>query len=124
MSTDKPKIRKLGTIDSGLAETTPIVFRSRLYRFEYVNEKFYAPNTTGDSYFRFVDHESGEASRAFFRSGRTILSPHNPVLRASDKDSGRAIINYAWGNQRGIEHLAEAVFDGTESEFLRGLFPG
>ena len=33
------------------------------------------------------------------------------------------IINYSWGNQQGVEHLAEAVFDGTEAEFLRGWFP-
>jgi hypothetical protein len=27
-----------------------------------------------------------------------------------------------WGNQRGIEHLAEAVFDGTEEQFLKGWY--
>jgi hypothetical protein len=32
-------------------------------------------------------------------------------------------ITYSWGNQQGIEHLAEAVYDGTEAEFLRGWFP-
>ena len=36
---------------------------------------------------------------------------------------GRLIINYSWGNQKGIEHLAEAVYDGTEAQFLRGWFP-
>ena len=36
---------------------------------------------------------------------------------------GRLIINYSWGNQLGIEHLAEAVFDGTEREFLLGWYP-
>jgi len=36
---------------------------------------------------------------------------------------GRLIINYSWGNQRGIEHLAEAVYDGTEAAFLEGWFP-
>jgi hypothetical protein len=33
------------------------------------------------------------------------------------------VINYSWGNQQGIEHLAEAAFDGTLSEFLTGWFP-
>ena len=36
---------------------------------------------------------------------------------------GRLIINYSWGNQHGVEHLAEAVYDGCEADFLRGWFP-
>jgi len=36
---------------------------------------------------------------------------------------GKVIINYAWGNQQGTEFLAEAVFEGTEEEFIRGWFP-
>jgi hypothetical protein len=36
---------------------------------------------------------------------------------------GRVVINYSWGNQQGCEHLAEAVFDGSEKEFLRAWFP-
>ena len=60
----KPHITKIGTIDCDLVETTPVVFGGRLYRFEYVREQ-YANNTTGDSYFRFVDHATGEPSEAF-----------------------------------------------------------
>ena len=60
----KPRIEKLGTIDCDLVETTPIVFQDRLYRFEYVRTK-YAGNATGDSYFRFVDHETGDYSPPF-----------------------------------------------------------
>jgi len=37
---------------------------------------------------------------------------------------GRLVINYSWGNQEGIEFLAEAVYDGTQEQFLRGWFPG
>lgn len=55
---------KLGTIDCGLVETTPVVFKDRLYRFEQVREN-YPGNTTGDSYFRFVDHETGALGRPF-----------------------------------------------------------
>ena len=292
----KPHIIKLGTIDCDLVETTPVVFRDRLYRFEYVREK-YRKNTTGDSYFRFVDHATGESSGAFatgyhlgnvmvdgdtlfvtgtniwdgeridifashdmehwdswnaldlpgyglfntslcrdddghvlmFEVGRppeiagvrftarfatsrdmkhwTLTSPEctyskdrytaphclryfkgfyynfyleavhgeydqrvvrsrnlvdwassplNPVLRASDEDKqianpgltaderqriqaatninnsdidfceheGQLVINYSWGDQQGVEHLAEARFDGTLAEFLTGWFPG
>src|SRR5438105_5550524 len=47
-------------------------------------------------------------------------------LNNSDIDfcewKGRLVINYSWGNQQGIEHLAEAVYDGTEEQFLRGWF--
>ncbi len=60
----RPAIRKLGTIDCDMVETTPLVFRDRLYRFEYVRDGYHA-NPTGDSYFRFIDTESGEPTPAF-----------------------------------------------------------
>jgi hypothetical protein len=48
-------------------------------------------------------------------------------LNNSDLDfcewQGRLVLNYSWGNQQGVEHLAEAVYDGTEAQFLRGWFP-
>ena len=293
----KPHIAKLGTIDCDLVETTPIVFRDTLYRFEYVREQ-YAGNTTGDSYFRFVEHDErrpgpafahgyhlgnvmvdddqtvyvtatdiwdgervdifasrdmlawekwnaldlpgygifntslcrdasqyvlmfevgkppevagqrftarfavspdmkrweltapqctyskdrytaphclrwldgwyynfyleavGDAYEQYVVRSRDLiaweLSPLDPVLAASDDDrrianpdltadeqrriasaanrnnsdidfceyDGRVIINYSWGNQLSVEHLAEAVFDGSEAAFLRGWFPG
>jgi hypothetical protein len=43
-----PVIKKLGTIDCDMVETTPVVFHGKLYRFEYVREN-YKPNTTGKS---------------------------------------------------------------------------
>ncbi len=36
---------------------------------------------------------------------------------------GRVVIYYSWGNQKGIEHLAEAVYHGTLESLLRGFFP-
>jgi hypothetical protein len=36
---------------------------------------------------------------------------------------GRLIINYSWGNQQGNEYLAEAYYDGTLEQFLKGWFP-
>jgi hypothetical protein len=60
----KPRIKKLGTIDCDLVETNPVVFKDRLYRFEYVRPG-YAYNDTGDAYYRFVDHETGEPTPAF-----------------------------------------------------------
>ena len=48
-------------------------------------------------------------------------------LNNSDIDfceyQGRLIIVYSWGNQHGIEHLAEAVYEGSLEQFLRGWFP-
>ncbi len=61
----RPLVKKLGTIDCDMVETTPIVFKGRLYRFEYVRDKYYKPNKTGKSYFRFIDMETGEATPAF-----------------------------------------------------------
>ena len=292
--TAKPAIKKLGTIDLDLVETSPVVFKNKLYRFEYVRAGYWN-NTTGDSYFRFVD-KSGVAGPAFGKgchlgsagvfddlavvtcvniwdgerieifasrdlerweqrnaldlkgygmfntslcragdeyvlmfevgkppevAGRPFTarfaksrdlhswtltppectyskdrytaphclryldgwfydfyleavkggyeqyvvrskdlikwdsSPLNPVLRASDEDKqiandkltepqrekiknarninnsdidfcefeGRLVINYSWGNQQGVEFLAQAEYDGTEAEFLRGWFP-
>jgi len=76
----KPVIVKHGTIDLDLVECTPVVFQDRLYRFEYVRAK-YKPNTTGDSYFRFIDVETQKPTKAFaqgyhlgsaFVDGKTI----------------------------------------------------
>jgi len=70
----KPVITKLGTIDCDMVETTPVVFRGRLYRFEYVRQN-YRPNATGDSYFRFVDVETAGLTSAF-ASGYHLGSAH------------------------------------------------
>jgi dienelactone hydrolase len=289
---ERPLVRKLGTIDLDLVETTPVVFKDKLYRLEWVRDGYWN-NQRKTNYFRFVDHETGqtlpgfadghefgsafvdgqsvyvtgtkgrdsvnvfaskdltnwetwpaiapgrygifntsvckggneyvlmfeidkpveEAGRAFtarfakspdlrtwkltppecnyakdrytaphclrwldgwfynfyleahdgyemrlVRSRDLIKwepSPLNPILRASAEDKlianpkingdqrgrianavnlnnsdidfcqwqGRLVINYSWGNQQGVEHLAEALYDGTESQFLKGWFP-
>jgi alpha-L-fucosidase len=63
----RPTIRKLGTLDIDMVEATPVVFRDRLYRFEYVRPGYNA-NKTGESYFRFIDVETGKATPAFART--------------------------------------------------------
>jgi pimeloyl-ACP methyl ester carboxylesterase len=288
----RPLIRKLGTIDLDLVETTPVVFNGRLYRFEWVREGYWN-NQRKTNYFRFLDRENGEVLPPFAeghefgsafvhdqaiyvtgtrgrgavdvfssrdlkhweswpaiaegrygifntslcRAGEEFVlmfeidrpveeagapftarfaksrdlrnwtitppecnyakdrytaphclrwlegwfydfyleahdgyetrvvrsrdlahwepSPLNPVLRASPEDKlianvkldgdqrariahavnlnnsdidfcqwqGRLVINYSWGNQQGVEHLAEALYDGTEAQFLKGWFP-
>jgi alpha-L-fucosidase len=37
--------------------------------------------------------------------------------------NGRTIIYYSWGNQQGMEFLAETSFEGSMKEFLQGWFP-
>jgi hypothetical protein len=60
----KPAIVKSGTIDLDLVETTPVVFKGRLLRFEYVRANYYA-NPTGNSYFRFVDVATRQPTTSF-----------------------------------------------------------
>lgn len=60
----KPSIIKLGTIDCDMVETTPVVFKGKLYRFEYVRTRYWN-NLTGVPYFRFVEWESGQSSSPF-----------------------------------------------------------
>ncbi|MGM0492964.1 MAG: hypothetical protein ACQER1_08465 [Armatimonadota bacterium] len=62
-------------------------------------------------------------------------SPQNPILRPgpnedvnnSDIDfcefDGQMVVYYSWGSQRGDEHLAHAVYDGTLAEWLRDTYP-
>ena len=64
-------MRKLGTVDCDLVETTPIVFRERLYRCEYIRSQTgpttrgYHGNDTADSYFRLLDVEANSPGPAF-----------------------------------------------------------
>lgn len=60
----RPLIIKSGTIDVDLVETTPIVFKGKVYRYEYVREGYW-DNKTGDSYSRFVDHDTGVPTQSF-----------------------------------------------------------
>ena len=61
---DGPALRKLGTVDCDMVETTPVVWRGRLLRFEYVRSNYWA-NKTGRPHFRFVDVETGRVTPPF-----------------------------------------------------------
>lgn len=75
----RPLIRKLGTLDCDMVETTPVVFKGRLYRFENVRDSYwtnsYWANKAGTSYFRLIDVESGEPTPAF-GAGHHLASAH------------------------------------------------
>lgn len=78
----RPVIRKVGTIDCDMVEATPVVFRGRLYRFEYVRQRHWA-NDTGDSYFRFVDVETGRPTPAFaagYHLGSAFVEGHTAYV--------------------------------------------
>ena len=64
LGTRPPRLRKLGTVDLDMVETTPVVFAGKLYRFEYVRPSYW-DNHTGQSYFRFVDVASGSSTPPF-----------------------------------------------------------
>src|SRR5271154_5537915 len=59
-----PIFKKLGTLDLLMVETTPVVFKDRLYRFEYVRDNYHA-NKSGASFFRFIDVAADKATPAF-----------------------------------------------------------
>ena len=52
---------------------------------------------------------------------KNALDINNSDLEACEFN-GRTIIYYSWGNQRGTEFLAEASYEGTMHEFLKGWF--
>jgi len=88
-----PRIVKLGTIDIDLVETTPIVFNGKVYRYEYVRER-YKPNTTGDSYSHFIDHETGEATPAFahgYHLGSAAVDGDLAIVTATDIWDGEKV---------------------------------
>ena len=64
MPCTKPLIRKLGTLDCDIIETTPVVWQGRLLRFEYVQDRYWN-NDTGRSFYRFVDMETGATTPRF-----------------------------------------------------------
>ena len=99
----RPLITKLGTIDVDLVETTPIVFKEKVYRFEYVREGYWN-NKTGDSYFRFVDHETGQATKAFakgFHLGSAFVDNGIVYVTAVDIWDGENIFIFA---SQDLEH--------------------
>ena len=99
----KPRITKLGTIDCDLVETTPVVFKGTLYRFEYVRPGYW-DNQTGDSYFRFVEHESGRAGPAFaqgYHLGNVLADGATLFVTATNIWDGQRVDIFA---SRDMEH--------------------
>ena len=80
----KPVIRKLGTIScNNIVETTPIVYRGELYRFEVVRRKSFTSETEVESWqdvddlpcLRFI-HVRTNTSTPLFAEGNTFGFPY------------------------------------------------
>ena len=89
----RPQIIKLGTIDCDLVETTPIVFKGEVYRYEYVRQGYW-DNKTDDSYSRFVNHKTGKSSLSFakgFHLGSAFVHNGTVYVTAVDIWDGEQI---------------------------------
>lgn len=99
----RPLIRKIGTIDCDMVETTPVVFKNKVYRFEYVRANYW-DNPTGNSYFRFVDHQTGKRTAPFakgFHFGSAFVSDGTAYVTAVNQPDGECIYIFA---SRDLEH--------------------
>ena len=99
----RPLIEKIGTIDCDMVETTPVVFKNKVYRFEYVRANYW-DNHTGDSYFRFVDHQTGKRTAPFakgFHFGSAFVSNGTVYVTAVNKPDGESVYLFA---SRDLEH--------------------
>jgi pimeloyl-ACP methyl ester carboxylesterase len=64
----RPLIRKLGTVDLDMVETTPVVFLGKPWRFEWVRQGIgqqYWNNARQTNYFRFRDPQTGTVTPDF-----------------------------------------------------------
>lgn len=94
---EKPLIVKYGTIDVDLVETSPIVFKGKVYRYQYIRAGYW-DNKTGDSYSRFVDRETGERTMAFakgFHLGSAFVYNKTVYVTAVDIWDGEEIHIFA-----------------------------
>jgi len=123
-----PVIRKLGTIDCDMVETTPIVFHGRLYRFEYVRQN-YKPNTTGDSYFRFIDVKTGEPTPGFakgYHLGSAFVRGDTVYAYGTDAWGGTRIQVFwsrdlkAWSSQPALTLPGWKIYNTSVCEGAKG----
>lgn len=74
----------------------------------------------------YSEHEDKQIANPFLtveeqQQIRDALDVNNSDMEICEFN-GRTIINYSWGNQHGIEFLAEASYEGTVKEFLQSWF--
>lgn len=111
-----PAIKKLGTLDLLMVETTPVVFKDRLYRFEYVRDN-YPSNKTGASYFRFIDVATGKATADFAKGqhlGCAFVEGETVYVFGVDKWGGSKITVFRSKDMEKWEERAALHLPGWE----------
>ena len=102
----KPRIQKMGTIDCDLVETSPVVFQNEVFRFEYVRPHYWN-NSTGDSYFRFIQHSTGKATPAFahgYHLGSAYVFNDTVYVTAVDIWDGEEIHLFSSADLKNWDH--------------------
>ncbi|MDR0933387.1 MAG: hypothetical protein LBM70_10285, partial [Victivallales bacterium] len=87
------RLKRLGTLGADIVEANPIVFRGKIYRFEYIRKKNYI-NKTGDSYFRLFDAVSSEVVAIFghgFHMGCAFVHDNHAYVSCVDSWGGHEI---------------------------------
>jgi alpha-L-fucosidase len=102
----RPLIVKSGTIDCDMVETTPVVFKNRVYRFEYVRAGYWN-NKTSDSYFRFTDHDTGKPTTSFgcgFHLGSAFVYNDSVYVTAVNIWDGEEVHIFSSGDLENWHH--------------------
>jgi len=68
---------------------------------------------------RIANPDLTQAQRDRIATAKNINNSDVGLVEFQD----RTVIYYSWGDQHGIEHLAEAVYEGPVNTFLQGFFP-
>jgi hypothetical protein len=87
-------------------ETTPIVFKNKVYRYEYVRPGYW-DNTTGDSYSRFIEHKTGRPAKSFakgFHLGSAFVHNETVIVTAVDIWDGEEVHIFASKDLETWEH--------------------
>lgn len=104
-----PKIRKMGTLQCDVAETTPLIWKDELYRFEVIRRPMLATHEIlegswhdlpGDPALRFV-HVRTDAPTPYFAQGHTFGFPFvdgDTMYVVTGKSKFGSSDGAGWGN--------------------------
>ena len=90
----QPIITKAGTVECDMVETTPVVFRGVLYRFESVRSNFYEPSKMPKPHFHFLSKGGGGYTPEFaqgFQMGSAHVEGDRAYVYGVDACGAEAI---------------------------------
>jgi len=97
------KLVKKGTLDIDIVEATPVVWKGRLLRFEWIRGngfgQGYYGNTEGCPYFRFTDMETEETTQPFahgYSFGSAHIEGDTAYVYGTYGVSGGTVIRAFW----------------------------